>query len=59
MADIVNLRTIRKQMQREQKAESAAENRASFGRSKAAKAKKQAEENIANRMLDAHKLDRE
>jgi hypothetical protein len=59
MADIINLRRARKQLQRNESAKSAEENRARFGRSKAEKQKAEAEFKLQQRQLDAHKRDEE
>ena len=57
MAEIVNLRTARKQKARADKEEQAAQNRALFGRSKAEKLKQAAEKALAARRIDGHKKD--
>lgn len=59
MSKIVNLRQARKAKARAQAAKTAAENRATFGRTKAERALKEAEEALARGKLDAHKRDRE
>jgi hypothetical protein len=57
MADIVNLRTVRKRKAREDKAETAAQNRITFGRTKAEKDLTKAREEQAAKLLDGHKRD--
>jgi hypothetical protein len=52
MAEIVNLNKVRKAKARAEKEESAAANRAKFGRSKAEKAKVSAEQKRLDRNLD-------
>jgi Domain of unknown function (DUF4169) len=59
MAEIVNLRRVRKRKDRAAKEAQAAENRSAFGRSKAERALSQSREEIAKRRLDAHERDRE
>jgi Domain of unknown function (DUF4169) len=56
MADIVNLRRARKDKARAEKAAEAAGNRARFGRSKAERDKRVADEALAIRRLDGHRL---
>ncbi|HEV7345283.1 MAG TPA: DUF4169 family protein [Devosia sp.] len=55
MADIVNLRTVRKQKARTDKKVQAAHNRAQFGRTKAEKQQQAAEKALAERKIEAHK----
>ena len=55
MADIINLRTIRKQKARADKAQRAEQNRALHGRTKAEKLKQAAEKDRAARHIDGHK----
>lgn len=57
MADIINLRTVRKQKARADKAALADQNRALHGRTKAEKLKQAAEKDRAARHVDAHKRD--
>ena len=56
MADIVNLRKARKAKARIQEDAKAAENRTKFGRSKAERAAREAEEHLTRRRLEAHRL---
>lgn len=55
MADIINLRTVRKQKARAGKEAQAEQNRALFGRSKGEKLKQAAEKTLADRKIDGHK----
>ena len=55
MAEIVNLRAVRKRKARAAKEEQAAENRARFGKKKADRQKEKAIEALENRHLDGHK----
>ena len=55
MAEIVNLRTIRKRKARDEKAEAAAQNRVVFGRTKAEKDLTLANAEQAAKRLDGHK----
>ena len=57
MADIINLRTIRKQKARAGKETQAQQNRILFGRTKAEKQKQAAEKAQAERHIDAHRKD--
>lgn len=57
MADIINLRTVRKQKARADKDVQAAQNRVLFGRSKAEKLKQAAEKAQADKHIDGHKKD--
>ena len=57
MAEIVNLRQARKRLKRQEKAETATENRTRFGRSKAERRKAEAERDKTARDLDGKKLD--
>lgn len=59
MAEIVNLRTVRKRKARVAKDDRAAQNRAKFGATKSAKLKKAAEDALAVARLDGHKRDDE
>lgn len=56
-AEIVNLRTARKQKARRDKERRAAEQRAKFGRTKADKARSSAETELERRRLDGLKRD--
>lgn len=57
MAEIVNLRTVRKQKARAEKASQAEQNRITYGRTKAEKLRSKAEAELAAKRLDGHKLD--
>lgn len=57
MVEIINLRQQRKQKAREEREKAASANRALFGRSKAAKQKASAEEELARRKLEGHRMD--
>ena len=57
MAEIINLRQARKQQARAEKEARAAENRITFGRTKAEKELARAERDMATRRLDSHKRD--
>jgi hypothetical protein len=57
MAEIVNLRQVRKQKARAEKEAKAAGNRAAFGRTKADKSRTKAEADLKRRRLEAHKRD--
>lgn len=57
MADIINLRTVRKQKARTEKTVQAQENRILFGRSKAEKLRDEAEKSMADKCIDGHKLE--
>jgi hypothetical protein len=59
MAEIINLRQARKNKARADREARAAENRATFGRTKSEKKLTQAEQDMAVRRLDAHKRDDE
>ncbi|MDP1639698.1 MAG: DUF4169 family protein [Hyphomicrobium sp.] len=56
--EIINLRRARKTKQRQQAETKAAENRAKFGQSKAARAAKDAEQDLEARRLDALRRER-
>jgi hypothetical protein len=58
-ADIINLRQARKRKTRTEADTRAAENRRSFGRSKAERADGEARAKAARRHLDAHRLDKD
>ena len=55
MADIINLRTARKQKARAAKEVQAEQNRILFGRSKAEKLQQQAEKALADKHIEGHK----
>ena len=57
MAEIINLRRIRKQKARADKEEQAAPHRALFGRTKAEKQKQAAEKAQADKHIEGHKRD--
>jgi len=57
MADIINLRTARKRKALEIKAETAAQNRITFGRTKAEKSLTGAKSDLAAKKLDGHQRD--
>jgi hypothetical protein len=59
MADIVNLNRARKKKRAEDKAKSASENRAKFGRTKGAREKERADQDARERALDNAKIDRD
>jgi hypothetical protein len=59
MAEIINLRTVRKRKERSEKEAVAATNRAAFGRSKSEKALTKAEQALELKRLDDHKRDDE
>lgn len=56
MAEIINLRRARKQADKRDKAERAAENRLTYGRTKAEKTLQEARAEKSRRILDAHKI---
>lgn len=56
MGEIVNLRRARKDRERLHREDEAAANRVKFGRSKAEKATTRAEDELAARRLDGHRL---
>jgi Domain of unknown function (DUF4169) len=58
MADVVNMRNVRKQKQRAEKEEHAALNRARFGRGKAEKKNEKAQKALDGKRLEGHKIDR-
>lgn len=58
MAEIVNLRTARKQKARAEARASAAANAARHGQGKAARALQKAEADKAARLLDGHRLEK-
>lgn len=57
MAEIVNLRTFRKQKARSAKDADAEANRLKFGRTKAEKLQVAAEKERADKHIDGHKID--
>lgn len=57
MAEIVNLRLARKRKARADDDKKAEANRLKFGQTKAEREKRQAEDKLASRRLDGHKLD--
>jgi hypothetical protein len=57
MAEIINLRQARKNKARAGKEARAAENRVTFGRTKAEKTLTKAEQDLAKSRLEAHKRD--
>lgn len=57
MAEIINLKRVRKSRDRAAKEAEAAENRTKFGRTKADKSQAEGEAEIVDRKLDAHRLD--
>jgi Domain of unknown function (DUF4169) len=59
MADVINLRTARKQAARRQKEARAAQNRVIHGRSKAERALDEARSRKAHQDLEAHRTDGE
>ncbi|MCO5091931.1 DUF4169 family protein [Bosea sp. (in: a-proteobacteria)] len=59
MAEIVNLRQVRKQKARAEAEKTAAQNRIAFGRTKAERALTEAERDKAARHIDGHRLDRD
>jgi chorismate mutase len=56
MGEIVNLRTERKHKARAAAAAKATENRAKFGQTKASKTLKKAQDELAQRNLNGHRL---
>ncbi|SFC08717.1 DUF4169 family protein [Devosia psychrophila] len=56
MAEIINLRTVRKQKARASKDDQAAQNRLLFGRTKGEKLQQAAEKALAQKKIDGHKL---
>ncbi|UJW86190.1 DUF4169 family protein [Devosia sp. SL43] len=57
MADIINLRNVRKQKARADKDAQAQQNRVLFGRTKAEKLQQAAERALADKHIDGHKKD--
>ena len=58
MGDLVNLRRARKDRARTEADRKAQANRISFGRTKTEKSLTRAEQDIAQRRIDGHRLDR-
>ncbi len=58
MAEIVNLRRVRKQKARAEAGKAAEQNRIDFGRSKAERSLSEAERDKAQRHVDGHRLSR-
>jgi hypothetical protein len=59
MAEIVNLRAVRKARERAAKAAKASENRVAFGRTKAERDEEKAKAGLAERRHESHRLDGE
>ncbi len=57
MAEIVNLRTVRKRKKRDEKETIATHNRARFGRPKTEQAKSEAQQTLDDAKLDGHLRD--
>ncbi|MDB5615760.1 MAG: hypothetical protein JWQ22_3413 [Devosia sp.] len=57
MAEIINLRTVRKQKARASKEDQAAQNRVLFGRTKGEKLQQAAEKALAEKKIDGHKIE--
>jgi competence protein ComGC len=57
MAQIINLKSVRKQKARADKEAQAAQNRVLFGRTKAEKLKHAGEKSLADKHIDGHKKD--
>lgn len=55
MAEIINLKNVRKQKARAEKEVQAQQNRVLFGRTKAEKLKQSAEKALAEKAIDGHK----
>lgn len=55
MAEIISLKTVRKQKARAEKDVQAAQNRVLFGRTKAEKLKQASEQALADRHIDGHR----
>lgn len=56
MAEIINLRRVRKQRARQEAEQQAQQNRITFGRTKAERSLTEAERDKAARTLDGHRL---
>ncbi|WP_137679517.1 DUF4169 family protein [Aurantiacibacter suaedae] len=59
MAEVINLRSVRKAKQRADKTREAEANRAKFGQTKSEKALRQQESDRAERLLDGAKLEKD
>jgi hypothetical protein len=59
MADIINLRQARKRRERERKNAEAEANRAAFGRTKAEREGTRTERDLAERLHEGHRIDKE
>lgn len=59
MAELVNIRTVRKKLAKRRESERAAENRIVHGRTKAERARDEASAARVRRELDGHRIDRE
>lgn len=57
MADIISLKTVRKQKARAEKEVQAAQNRVLFGRTRAERLKQAAEKSQAEKHIDGHRKD--
>lgn len=57
MGDIINLRNVRKKIERAKKETKAAENRMVFGKTKSERQKAEAEKALESSKLDGHKRD--
>nr|WP_295889548.1 DUF4169 family protein [uncultured Devosia sp.] len=57
MAEIINLKTVRKQKARAAKETQAAQNRVVFGQTKAEKLRHASEKALADKRIDGHKKD--
>ena len=57
MAEIINLKSVRKQKARAAKEEQAAQNRVLFGQTKAEKLRQASERALADKRIDGHKKD--
>lgn len=57
MAEIISLKTVRKQKARAGKEAQAAQNRLLFGRTRAEKLKQEAEKVLAEKHIDGHRKD--
>ena len=57
MADIINLKSVRKRRARDEREAAADANRQKFGRSRTERAMQQAEQELEARRLDGHKCE--
>ena len=57
MGDVVNLNRFKKQKAREERRAEADANRVKFGRTKAEKKQAEKEKELADKLLEGHKLD--